>query len=219
MKMFLSIVVLATTLNTFAVGPTNYSASWSGTQLIPDNNAGGVAFPFSISAPSPSYITSVSVNLTIAGGWNGDLYAYLSHGSGFSVLLNRVGRTSLDPDGSGASGFNISLADANVADIHNFSGGTVNGNFAPDGRSINPFNALDTSPRNAMLGNFTGYDPNGSWTLFFADVAPTAVSTIQSWTVNVEAVPEPTVMSLFAVGFVATIRSRIISRRESRRTL
>lgn len=203
MKTFLSTTLLAMTLNAFAVAPATYSTTFSGAQIIPDNNAGGVAFPFNISAPSPSYITSVTVNLNITGGWNGDLYAYLSHGSGFSVLLNRVGRTALDPDGFGASGFNIILADANATDIHNFSGVTVNGDFAPDGRGINPFNAFDTSPRNAMLGNFTGYDPDGLWTLFFADVAPTAVSVIQGWTVSVEAVPEPAVFTISALGVVA----------------
>lgn len=203
MKTFLSITLLAIALNASAIVPSTYSASWSGTQIIPDNNAGGIAFPFNISAPGPSYISSVTVDLNIAGGWNGDLYAYLSHGGGFAVLLNRVGRTALDPDGFGASGFNISLADANATDIHNFSGSPVNGSFAPDGRGIDPFNALDTLPRNAMLGNFIGYNPNGSWTLFFADVAPAAVSTIQSWTVSIEAVPEPSVIGLAVLGAIA----------------
>lgn len=207
MKTLLSTALLATTLNLFA---STYTTTWSGSQAIPDNNASGIAFPFSISAPSPSYITSVTVNLNITGGWNGDLYAYLSHGSGFSVLLNRVGRTALDSDGFGASGFNISLADSNVTDIHNFGGATVNGNFAPDGRGILPFNTLDTSPRNAMLGNFTGYDPNGGWTLFFADVAPTAMSSVQSWAVTVEAVPEPAVMTvlLLSASLLAARRRR-----------
>ena len=202
MKTFLSITLLATSLSASAVSPATYSASWSGAQIIPDNSASGIAFPFNISAPTPSYITGISVNLNIAGGWNGDLYAYLSHGSGFSVLLNRVGRTSLDPDGFGSSGFNISLADANTTDIHNFSGAPVNGNFAPDGRGISPFDTLDTTPRNAMFGSFTGSDPNGLWTLFFADVAPTASSTIQSWTVRIEAVPEP---SALGFGILATL--------------
>lgn len=210
MKTFLSIVLLATTLNAFALSPATYSATWSGTQIIPDNNASGIAFPFNISAASPSYISSVTVNLNIADGWNGDLYAYLSHGSGFSVLLNRVGRTALDADGFGASGFNISLADANATDIHNFSGSPANGSFAPDGRGISPFSALDTSPRNAMLGNFTSCDPNGSWTLFFADLGPTAASTLQSWTVNIEAVPEPSVIGFTALGILAlVIRRRV----------
>ena len=32
------------------------------------------------------------MTLNLSGGWNGDLYAYLVHNSGFAVLLNRVGR-------------------------------------------------------------------------------------------------------------------------------
>jgi len=208
MKTFLRSLAMAIAVATLNAAAATYTSSFSGSQIIPDNNAGGVAFPFTISAPSPSYITSVTVNLNISGGWNGDLYAYLSHGSGFSVLLNRVGRTTLDPDGFGASGFNITLADVNATDIHNFNGATVNGDFAPDGRGINPFNALDTSPRNAMLGNFTGYDPNGSWTLFFADVGPTAVSVIHGWTVSVEAVPEPAAFTISALGVVAVFLRR-----------
>src|SRR5690242_4320481 len=35
-------------------------------------------------------ITDVNVVLNVSGGYNGDLYAYLVHGSGFAVLLNRV---------------------------------------------------------------------------------------------------------------------------------
>ncbi len=213
MKTLLSTALLAITLNAFALGPATYTTTWSGSQLIPDNNASGIAFPFSISAPGPAYITGVTVNLKITGGWNGDLYAYLSHGSGFSVLLNRVGRTSLDPDGFGVSGLNIFLSDANATDIHNFGGSPVNGNFAPDGRGVNPFTALDTSPRDAMLGNFTGYDANGAWTLFLGDFAPTAASTIQNWTVSVEAVPEPSVMGLAALGLL-TFAARKARRNE-----
>src|ERR1044071_4139758 len=63
--------------------------SWTGSQVVPDNNASGLAFTFNVPG-SPLMITDVSVNLNIAGGWNGDLYAYLSHGSGFVVLLNRI---------------------------------------------------------------------------------------------------------------------------------
>ena len=50
-------------------------------------------------------LTSVVISASISGtpdadprAFNGDLYAYLTHGSGFSVLLNRVGRTARRPD-------------------------------------------------------------------------------------------------------------------------
>ena len=31
------------------------------------------------------------MTLNLTGGWNGDLYAYVQYGSGFTALLNRVG--------------------------------------------------------------------------------------------------------------------------------
>jgi subtilisin-like proprotein convertase family protein len=60
-----------------------------------------------------------------------------------------------------------------------------------------------------LLGSFNGLDPDGTWTLFFADLSPLQTSTIQSWTVNIGvAVPEPgsfALMSL-AVTIVAVRR-------------
>src|SRR5450759_776911 len=105
-----------------AMGPGTISYSWSGSQTIPDNNASGLAYSFNISAGGPLVITNITVDLTIAGGWNGDLYAYLSHGSGFSVLLNRLGSTAANPGGSGVSGLNVALSDRYLTDIHPFTG-------------------------------------------------------------------------------------------------
>lgn len=182
------------------------STNWTGTQPIPDNNPSGVAFGFNLSVPEPDVITNVTVDLQIAGGWNGDLYAYLSHGSGFSVLLNRIGRTASSAYGSGVSGMNVEFSDSYQTDIHLSLANPLTGHFAPDGRAVSPFTALDTDPRAAFLSSFNGLDVNGSWTLFFADVSPLNVSTIQSWTVNVGlSVPEPGSFALtglaFALGF------------------
>lgn len=194
-----------------AVVPANYSASWSGAQIIPDNNAAGVAFTFNVPAGTPFLISEVAVDLTLAGGWNGDLYATLTHGNGFAVLLNRIGRTAGNPGGSGVSGMNILLTDQHLTDIHTATGNPLTGQFAPDGRFTNPFAALDTDARTATLTSFAGLDPSGDWTLFFADVSPLATSTIQSWTVNVGvAVPEPgsaTIAGL-ALGTILLRRSR-----------
>jgi subtilisin-like proprotein convertase family protein len=194
-----------------AMGPGTISYSWSGSQTIPDNNASGLAYSFNISAGSPLIVTNVTVDLTIAGGWNGDLYAYLSHGSGFSVLLNRLGSTAANPGGSGVSGLNVELSDSYLTDIHTFTGNPLTGNFAPDGRNVNPFATLDTDPRTALLGNFVGLDPNGTWTLFFADLSPLAASTVQSWTVNVGVtVPEPGSLSLLALAILLGVARRSV---------
>ncbi len=189
------------------VVPGTISTNWTGSQVVPDNNASGVAFTFNISAGSPLVVTNVTVDLQIAGGWNGDLYAYLSHGSGFSVLLNRIGSTSANPSGSGISGLNVEFSDSYLTDIHTALNNPLTGNFAPDGRFVNPYNALDTDPRNAMLGGFNGLDPNGTWTLFFADVSPLATSTIQSWSVTLgTTVPEPGSATLLLLGAVTLLR-------------
>jgi len=209
-----AIWTVATTTNVLALTPGTISTSWTGSQIIPDNNASGVAFAFNISAGGPLVITDVTVDLNIAGGWNGDLYAYLSHGSGFSVLLNRIGSTAGNPGGSGVSGMNVEFSDGYLTDIHSALTNPLTGNFAPDGRFVNPFNAVDTDPRSAFLGSFNGLDPNGSWTLFIGDFSPISTSTVQSWTVTVgTTVPEPGSAALaglaLALGFARrTMRGR-----------
>jgi subtilisin-like proprotein convertase family protein len=203
MKTLLRLTALAAMLMTAghaSAGTTVYT--WTGSQVIPDNNASGVAFSFYLNTPTPEFVSSVSVNLNIAGGWNGDLFAYLSHGSGYSVLLNRVGRTALNPVGYAASGMNVSLSDSYATDIHNYAGSVVSGNFSPDGRSTSPYAVLDTDPRNAMLSSFVGLNSGGFWTLYFADVSPLAVSTIQGWsvTINTAPVPEPSSAAFLGLG-------------------
>src|SRR5215210_9531372 len=69
----------------------NFSAVSPGAQTIPDFPGSGLAFALQFNHPDYNQITSISFTFTTTGGWNGDLYAYLSHGDGFGVLLNRVG--------------------------------------------------------------------------------------------------------------------------------
>src|ERR1017187_2409861 len=122
MKNILGLTLLATAVfastvaRVSASGPGTISYGWSGSQTIPDNNASGVAYSFNISAGEPLAITNMTVDLTLASGWNGDLYAYLSHGSGFSVLLNRIGSTAANPGGSGVSGMNVEFSDSYPSD-------------------------------------------------------------------------------------------------------
>ena len=84
--------------------------SQSVNQLIPDGDSSGLASTVNISGQTGS-VADVTVNLDINGFWNGDLYAYLVHGNGFAVLLNRVGSTSSDIYGYGDSGMNVTFSD------------------------------------------------------------------------------------------------------------
>jgi subtilisin-like proprotein convertase family protein len=165
-------------------------ASWSGSQDIRED--AGLAFQFSLTS-SEHAITDLSVSLDLAGGYNGDLYAYLSHGSGFAVLLNRVGRTAADSDGYSTPGLAVTLVGRAAADVHNYQSlsptynvaGQLLGTWGSDGRDVIPTAALDTTPRTATLDAFKGLDPNGDWTLYFVDASDGGVSTLNGWSVTV----------------------------------
>lgn len=155
-------------------------------------------------------ITSLQVRLEINGGWNGDLYAHLVHESGFAVLLNRAGRNAGNPDGSGAVGMDVVLGDAAPADIHLAmpGSGVVTGFYQPDGRTADPTSVLDSSPRSAFLTSFAGLNPNGSWTLYLADVSAGGTSTLASWTLEITGVPEPSSAGLVAIAALGLLGIR-----------
>lgn len=158
-----------------------------------------------------SSLVSVSVGLQVSGGWNGDLYAYLSYGDNMVVLLNRVGRISdsVAPFGYNDQGLHITLGTSGT-DIHdyrsvgNYSGAIQNPAFgwSADGRNADPAAVGFGSSRNTSLADFQGVNPNGTWTLFFADVSGGGASRLDNWSLNIEAVPEPVTVSLAIAGGV-----------------
>jgi subtilisin-like proprotein convertase family protein len=183
-----------------------YAASASSLgQVIPDNNPSGVAYALSFGATGLQ-ISDISVRFNISGGWNGDLYAYLSHGSSYAVLLSRVGATASGDDGYSTAGIDIVLQPLTthfgLADIHNVESPTTGGSYQADGRVL-----YTDSSRPQTLDNFLNADPNGDWTLFFADRAAVSVSQLTSWTVSITAVPEPVnvALAIFALLFAAAI--------------
>jgi subtilisin-like proprotein convertase family protein len=194
-----------------------YTAGASGLgQVIPDNEATGVAYALNFGATGLQ-ISDIQVSLNISGGWNGDLYAYLSHGSSYAVLLNRVGATTSGGDGYSTSGLNVLLEPVTthpgIVDIH-----TVQNPFPPptayaaDGRMV----YTDTS-RPQTLDVLLNGDPNGSWTLFFADRAAVNGSTLNSWSLDITAVPEPvnTALVLFGVSVAGVTAARWRRNRQS----
>ena len=174
-----------------------------------------------LSNPLFATITDVQVSLTIAGGFNGDLYGYLVHDNGFAVLLNRVGRTDGNSVGYSDGGMNVTLS-ANGNDIHDYAahsptldGGQLTGDWAADGRNVNPQTVLDTDAQTALLGSFNGTDPNGPWTLFLADLDFGQQASLVQWSVIVSAIPEPSTWTLMGLGGFA-LGMRFLRRRTSK---
>jgi subtilisin-like proprotein convertase family protein len=203
----------------------DFIEAWTGSVAIPDNNPSGWAHTFAPSVPNAS-VTDVNVTLDIAGGFNGDLYAYLVHGAGFSVLLNRTGRDTGNPYGYATQGFGVTLDDdaplvggTLAADIHVYGGlspvydgvGRLTGTWQPDARTDDPATVgAGTANRTAFLSSFNGLDSDGLWTLFIADLSPLGVSTVQGVTVEVTQIPEPDGAAAILLGAIAV---RLLRRR------
>ena len=93
-------------------------------RVVPDGNASGLHDVRSVSS-AIAQIAGVKVCLKINGEFNGDLYGYVRHSSGFSVLLNRPGKTAANAAGYDDSGFDVTFATgAANGDVHVYRGMT-----------------------------------------------------------------------------------------------
>ncbi|HOX56451.1 MAG TPA: PEP-CTERM sorting domain-containing protein [Candidatus Paceibacterota bacterium] len=174
---------------------------------IPDGNPAGWSATVDVSGLGTSITPgSISVNLNISGGYNGDLYAYLSYGGVLLPLLNRVGVHTGDAFGYGDTGFNVTLSDSGANNVHfygnyspSFNGsGQLTGTWDPDGRTISPLSTPDKfdAAGTVTFANFESLNPNGTWTIFFADLSSGEESTLVSWDLNINGVPEPVNVAL-----------------------
>ena len=168
-------------------------------------------------------VHDINVRLNISAidsGFVGDLYVTLRHetpeGTGFAVLLNRVGRRDGSTLGYGDSGLNVTLDDAAARDVHEYrltltgshstpvgGNGVATGTFGSDGRLVDPDNVLNTDPRTATLGVFNGLPIDGTWTLMLSDVVDGSRHQLNDWTLSVTPVPEPQVYATLAAAGLA----------------
>jgi subtilisin-like proprotein convertase family protein len=199
---------------------------WSGLNVaIPDGDLSGVADTHTVSGVSGTAIGSLTVTLNIAGtgdgAFNGDLFVALMHDGGYSVLLNRSGRSDANPAGYGDNGYSVTFSDAAANDVQSYRqfwsgspGDTLTGNWQPSARAVGPDAVTDASPRTATLGSFGGLNPNGTWTLFLVDSESGGTASLASWSLSITSapVPEPEAAGAFAAALAAWIGWRRVRR-------
>jgi len=181
-----------------------YTTNWSVGVTVPDNNLSGWANSQLISVPAGTIDPgSLQVSLELTGGWNGDLYAYLANSSGgFCVLLDRVG-TPGATYGYGDAGMNVTFTSGATTNIHAYGGGFVpNGSYLPDDSA--------TTTASGSLSSFV--NPNGTWTLFVADLSGGGVSTVQSWGLQMDIVAVPEIESWIAAALAGAFGAFWVNR-------
>ena len=156
-------------------------------------NPVGVAISESVSdIPAGQTVVNLTVGLDLSGGYNGNLFAYLVAPNGSEVTLMDMPGVSVNGFGASGAGMNITLQDGTVAygDIQNETSGSVlSGSYNADG----------------SLSGFNGSVADGTWTLYFADLASGGgTSEVNSWSLGITAVPEPVLPALLVfLGLVA----------------
>jgi len=218
----LRIILLSGPLSGMASGAVFFSTWNSGfdnSGIVPDGDPLGWSDTRVITGLAGDSITDITVSLSVTGGYNGDLFVYLQHDSGISILLNRPGRTATDAFGYADSGFNVTFNDsAPNGDSHvNFTGSSILAGtpWQPDGRATDPATAVDTNTRTDLLSSFTGFTPVGDWTLFVADMSggDTSNSRVTSWGLELTAVPEPCEVTSLALLIGSSLFLRMRPRR------
>lgn len=181
---------------------------------IPDGSIIGIANTMDLTGQGLRNILDITVTLNVSGGYNGDLYAYLSYNGVLMPLLNRVGvgtQPGTSPFGFSTSGLNnITLASSSqYTDIH-LASGVLSGTYRADGRAISPLSApsaFDAPGTLTLNGQFGGMNPNGQWTLFFCDVvAGGGTATLLGWSLEIKEVPEPTTWALVVFVLIAAAK-------------
>jgi len=218
MKLWISNSMIALVLGaglTAQAGIYSYSGS---AYAIPDGSLAGVSSQIAVGSWTPTSPIDVTVSLNVSGGYNSDLYAYLSYNGTLVPLINRIGVSTGNPFGSAGSGLSVILSDSGLVNIHAAGDGALSGTYRADGQNISPLSPAGNFSASGgsitLDGTFGNMSPNGTWTLFFADVSKGGgTSTLTGWSLDITAVPEPVNVALGIFGGVLLVVLLARSRR------
>ena len=197
-----------------------YSVSSGDISLgIPDANPTGISTSINVSS-LPVTITDVNVWINVSGGYNGDLYAFLSYNGVLVPLINRVGTVSSSPStyqdyfGYSTAGFSSVMLNDQATD------GAIHNTITPGSKPTYSYTPDSGATSLAAFNGSGGGNPNGNWTIFFSDMASGNSSTLVSWGMDITAVPEPANIALGIFGassmLVLVVRSRTVRSRVER---
>jgi hypothetical protein len=157
-------------------------------QVIPDNSPVGVGYGFTF-GESGLTVDSLVLTINMSGGFNGDMYGYLQHGGTLIELFNPASFSA-----GGASGSTLNLSLASGTGLNSLGTATA----------ANLANGL-TYAASDNLNGFVNANPNGLWTLYFADQGAGDAMTLNSFNLSITAVPEPVNVALGVFGGVLAV--------------
>jgi hypothetical protein len=210
MKHSISNSIIALVLGAGLTAQAGIYSYTGGAYAIPDDNKSGVSSQITVGGWTPTSPIDITVSLNVSGGYNSDLYAYLSYNGTLVPLINRIGMSSGNPFGSSGSGLNVILSDSGLVNIHAAGDGALSGAYRADGQNISPLSPAGNFNANGgsitLDGTFGNMNPNGAWTLFFADVSGGGgTSTLNGWSLDITAVPEPVNVALGIFGGIVLV--------------
>lgn len=211
-----------------ALHSSTYESGFANSGNILDGNVNPWSDTRTLSGIPDTSITDVNVRFNLSGGYNGDLYCYLSYNGTLVPLLNRVGVGTGSAFGYRDAGLDVKFRDSAEHNIHFYqsvSGYSISGGAAwqPDGRTINPVTSLPAqfdAAGTITFARFAGMNPNGDWSLVVADVSGGGgQATVLSWGLDISAVPEPVNVALGIFGGLLGVAqlARFLRRRGANR--
>jgi hypothetical protein len=181
---------------------TDTFSSGSSVGVVPAGNPVGAVFGGVVSGvPAGLTVGSVTVNLQLSGGYNGNLCAFLVAPNGTTVVLMNQPGVAVNGFGATGAGMNITLSDAGSSSVQSQTGsGTLSATYSAVG----------------TLGSTYGSAADGTWDLYFADTTSGGgTSTLTQWSLNITSVPEPVDLALGILALLAFARWGFVKGRQA----
>lgn len=161
--------------------------------------------------PGGDIVTDITADLDMSHDWVGSMVVKLAGPSGLMTLMSRPGMLELADDGGGCCGASVDLIEGNVQAFDNSAslsaediwitavGGDIpEQSIHPDGGVLGLMSLMEMFAGTRAVGEWTFYSANGQ----------SDFGRVNSWTLNVTTVPEPTTPALLGVGALPMIRRR-----------